>query len=242
MVTIAALAACASSPAATPAAGTTGTAAGRRNAADTARSSGGQSTAMERGVGQTVPGDPSAGRAADSSATAAVSGAAASNTFTDAGRGLAATATSDAQIVGLLHQSNLSEIAAGQLAQQRAQSADVKTFAQQMVTEHTQLDTRGSTLASQAGITPTLPDSTLPRGDAEAMTTLQGAGGGAAFDRAYVAQQIGAHQRTLALVEASIGKAQNAQLKAMLQNEVRPKVAAHLQQAQTLQRTVGTAP
>ena len=68
------------------------------------------------------------------------------------GTRLAATATSDAQIVGLLHQSNASEIAAGQLAQQRAQDAAVKSFAQQMVSEHTALDTRGNALATQAGM------------------------------------------------------------------------------------------
>ena len=136
----------------------------------------------------------------------------------------------------------MAELTSGQLAQQRAQSAAVKNFARQMLTDHTALDLRGNSLASQAGITPTLPDSTLPQQNARDEAALEAAGSGSAFDRVYVAQQVAAHQRTLALVDASLGIAQNAALKAALQSEVRPRISTHLQQAQALQRQVGTAP
>ena len=45
---------------------------------------------------------------------------------------------------------------------------------------------------------------------------LQAAAAGTAFDRAYVAQQVAAHRRTLALVDTSIARAQNAALRTML--------------------------
>ena len=160
----------------------------------------------------------------------------------ETGAGSAAMgARSDANIVALLHESNVGEIQAGTLAQQRATNSAVKSFAQQMVTEHTTLDQRGNALAQQAGIAPALPDSTLPNQQRQEASQLQGATG-SGFDRAYIAQQVAAHQRTLALVDASIPIAQNAQLKTMLQSEVRPRVAAHLQTAQNLQRQVGTSP
>lgn len=146
---------------------------------------------------------------------------------------------SDADIMGLLHESNLGEIQAGQLAQQRAVNAQVKAFATQMVTDHTALDQQGTALAQQLGITPTLPDSTLPRQQQAEMAVLT-ARTGAAFDQAYVAQQVVAHQRTLALVDASITLATRTQVRTMLQNQVRPAVVMHLQMAQQLQTTVGT--
>ncbi|HET7458725.1 MAG TPA: DUF4142 domain-containing protein [Gemmatimonadaceae bacterium] len=200
-------------------------------------------------TGAPQPGSPAV--ATRDSVPGAAAGAAGAPTGAMAGAAGAAGAAanaptlslkSDANIVASLHESNLGEINAGQLAQQRAQSSAVKSFAQQMVTDHTTLDTRGSALAASARITPALPDSTLPKSNAQDLSTLQGATAGTAFDRAYVGQQVAAHQRTLALVEASIGLARNAALKQMLQSEVRPRVAAHLQMAQDLQRTVGTAP
>ena len=157
------------------------------------------------------------------------------------GAGASMGARSDANIVALLHESNVGEIQAGTAAQQRATNAAVRTFAQQMITEHTGLDQRGNALASQAGIAPVLPDSMLPRQHATELTALQSASG-AAFDRAYMAQQVMGHQRTLSLVDASIPMASNAALRTMLQSEVRPRVADHLRHAQQLQTQVGTAP
>jgi len=71
--------------------------------------------------------------------------------------------------------------------------------------------------------------------------TAQSGGMGSpnAFDRAYVAQQVTAHARTLALVDAAISRAQQAELRTMLESQVRPSVAAHLQQAQQLQQRLG---
>jgi len=189
-----------------------------------------------------VPGSPavatrdSAGGAAGAGGAGAVGGAAGAMSAT-----ITLTPRSDADIVALLHESNVGEIQAGTLAQQRATNAAVKRFAQQMVTDHSALDQRGNTLAQQARISPALPDSALPQQQAQEATALQQATG-AAFDRAYMAQQVAAHQRTLALVDASIPVASAAALRTMLQSEVRPRVAEHLRTAQELQRQVGTAP
>ena len=60
-----------------------------------------------------------------------------------------------------------------------------------------------------------------------------------AFDRAYVTQQVAAHARTLALVDAAIQRAQQAELKTALETQVRPKVAEHLRMAQELQTRMG---
>jgi putative membrane protein len=149
----------------------------------------------------------------------------------------------DAHAVGLLHASNQAEIQAGTVAQSRTQNADVRAFAAQMVRDHTQLDQQGSALATRLGLTPTLPDSTLPRMQTEAMTALGGTAGAATpdqgFDVAYMTGQVADHQRTLAIVDAAIAQAQNAELRTALQTEVRPAVAQHLQMAQQLLQKLG---
>ncbi len=90
------------------------------------------------------------------------------------------------------------------------------------------------------------PDSTAMRMDstmARTDTTMRHAGmmHGAAgpFDAAYVAQQVAAHARTLALVDAAIQRAEKAELKTALETQVRPKVAEHLRMAQELQARIG---
>jgi putative membrane protein len=199
-----------------------------------------------QGAGQTAPGTPSSGSfggtiAPDTGGTAAGRRNSGGGAAEASASMMLGSAASDANIVALLHESNVGEIQAGTLAQQRATNGSARSFAQQMVTDHTALDARGRALASQAGITPALPDSTLPRQNMADMASLQSQSG-AAFDRAYLAQQVTAHQRTLALVDASIPMAKNAALRTMLQSEVRPRVADHLRMAQQLQGQVGTAP
>jgi putative membrane protein len=147
--------------------------------------------------------------------------------------------SSDANIMALLHASNEAEIAAGQLAQHRSTNEAVRNFAQMMVADHSALNQQGTTLATQNSITLLLPDNNLPQLHTTESSALAASEPGSAFDKAYIAQQVAAHTRTLALIDASIGKAQNAALKTMLQNEVRPKVSAHLQRAVALQAQVG---
>ncbi len=147
--------------------------------------------------------------------------------------------TSDANIFALTHESNLGEIQAGQVAQQRASDVEVQAFAQRMITEHTTLDQEGTALAQQLAVTPVLPDSNLPRLQQQELAQLSAVPAGGAFDQQYIAQQITAHQRTLALVDASIERAQAAELRAALQSRVRPHVAAHLETAQDIQGRIG---
>jgi predicted outer membrane protein/methionine-rich copper-binding protein CopC len=152
---------------------------------------------------------------------------------------LPATAN-DANIFALLHESNLGEIMAGTIALQRALNAEVRSFAQMMIAMHNVADTAGQNLALRLGVSPVLPDSTLPRIQQAEMATLAATPAGPLFDRVYISQQIVAHRRTLALIDASIPRAQRAELRAFLQDVVRPAVAAHLEQALQIQSRIGT--
>ncbi|MGZ8378723.1 MAG: DUF4142 domain-containing protein [Gemmatirosa sp.] len=152
---------------------------------------------------------------------------------------LPATAT-DANIFALMHESNLGEIMAGTVALARAQTTEVRAFANMMIAMHNTLDTAGQNLALRLGVTPALPDSTLSRIQAQEMTTLQATPAGLTFDQVYISQQVVAHRRTLALIDAAIPRAQRAELRALLQDQARPAVAAHLQQALNIQSRIGS--
>jgi putative membrane protein len=139
---------------------------------------------------------------------------------------LLGTMKTDAHAMGLLHALNQGEIQAGTVAQSRAQNADVKAFAEQMVRDHTQLDEKGSALATRLNISPMLPDSTLPNMQMEGLRALSDS-------------RVAGHQRALAIVDAAIAQAQNAELRTALQTDVRPPVAQHLQMAQQLLQKLG---
>jgi putative membrane protein len=146
--------------------------------------------------------------------------------------------TTDADIMGVLHQSNLNEINAGNLALSAASDAEVRSFGQMMVTDHTNLDQQGSALAASLGIVPVLRDTTLVRQGHQEMAKLSGKTG-TTFDRQYITQQVQDHLQTLAIIDAALQVTTNTSLRTMLQNQVRPAVASHLQLAQSIQARIG---
>lgn len=144
----------------------------------------------------------------------------------------------DAHILAAMHESNVGEIQAGEVALDKATNEAVRDFAQMMIDHHTSLDQQGTALATQLGITPALPDQRLPQVQAAELATLQATAAGNQFDRVYVAQQITAHQRALALVDAGLDRAERAELRALL-TQARPIIQTHLALAESIQDDIG---
>ena len=86
-------------------------------------------------------------------------------------------------------ESNVYEIEAGKIAQQKAQAADVKAFGQQMVTDHTAMLNEMKPIITQAGFTPPAELDERRKG---LLDNLRAANG-AEFDRVYLDQQEAAH-------------------------------------------------
>lgn len=147
--------------------------------------------------------------------------------------GIASSVRSDADILGLLKEANRAEIAAGQLAVQRSANTDVKSFGTNMITEHTALDATTDGVAAQLKITPTMPNGDLAKEQNAEIADVSGLGP-SNFGVHYMAMQVTAHTRTLALIDAFIAKAQAASVRTSLQNDVRPHIVAHLAAAQQL--------
>jgi len=128
------------------------------------------------------------------------------------------------------------------LAEGRTTNDDVLAFARVMISTHTAVNEKAAALAKRLGVTPQDNDvsRTLNQGAEEAkkkLSSLQGA----AFDAAYLQREVEFHQAVLdALDQTLIPGASNAELKALLQ-EVRPVVAAHLENAKALQKGGTTA-
>jgi putative membrane protein len=144
---------------------------------------------------------------------------------------------SQANVVALAQASNSSEISAARLAQQQATNPAVKQFAARMIQDHTLLDKQTRELARQAGIVPSLADSSQLQRDKQQLMMLSQANG-PAFDSLYVAQQVLAHQATLAMIDGGLPIVSDPALRSMLQTQARPTIEQHLQMAQQLQQSL----
>jgi putative membrane protein len=122
----------------------------------------------------------------------------------------------DAQIASIVVTANQVDIDAGKLAATKATNADVKKFAQTMVTDHTGVNKQATAL----------------------VTKLKGLKG-AEFDKAYIDHEVAYHQAVLDAVDKTlIPGAKNEELKALLV-KVRPAFVAHLEHAKHVQSTLG---
>lgn len=146
------------------------------------------------------------------------------------------TAPNDAQIAAIVVTANQVDVDAGKLAAGKTQSATVKAFAQQMVTDHSGVNKMAVDLVTKLKVKPqdNPTAQSLQKGGDDNLAKLRTLSG-AAFDKAYVDQEVTYHVAVLdALDKVLIPSASNAELKALLV-KVRPAIDAHLQHAKHLQ-------
>jgi putative membrane protein len=147
----------------------------------------------------------------------------------------------DAQIASIVVTANQVDIDAGKLASSKASSAEVKKFAQLMVTDHSGVNKSATALVTKLKVTPedNPTSQSLKAGGDSNLTSLKGLKG-AAFDKSYVDHEVAYHQAVIDAVDKTlIPGAKNAELKALLV-KVRPAFVAHLEHAKHLQSSLGT--
>ena len=150
-----------------------------------------------------------------------------------------AQAPNDAQIASIVVTANQVDIDAGKLAASMGTNPEVKKFGQQMVTDHTGVNKSAVALVTKLNVKPEdNPTSQALKGGGDKnianLKTLKGA----AFDKAYIDNEVTYHQAVLDAVDKTlIPSAQNAELKALLV-KVRPAFVAHLEHAKHLQSTL----
>ena len=124
----------------------------------------------------------------------------------------------------------LSEVQEGQAAQSKAQSPQVKQFAQRMVRDHTANNQELMNVARQSGMT---PPTTLDSTHEQELAKLK-ADSGKNFDQAYIQHQVTDHQQMISLLQTEIQSGSDPQLKAYAQKTL-PVIQEHLHLAQQLE-------
>ena len=153
-----------------------------------------------------------------------------------------AQAVNDAQIASIVVTANQVDIDAGKLAAERASRPEVKKFGELMVSDHASVNKAAVELVTKLKVTPqdNPTSQSLKAGGDKNLANLKTLKG-AAFDTAYVDQEVAYHTAVLDAVDkVLIPGASNAELKALLV-KVRPAFVAHLEHAKQIQATLGGA-
>jgi putative membrane protein len=128
----------------------------------------------------------------------------------------------------------IAEVEAGKLAQSKGHSDAVKEFGAMMVKDHEAANTKLKSIA--AGENVDLPGTSsaqqmASKGKLEVLT-------GETFDKAYIKNQITAHEKTAALFKKEIASGSDAQAKAFAK-ETLPTVQAHLKKIKEIASAAG---
>ena len=141
-----------------------------------------------------------------------------------------ALSAGDTAFVNTVAQADTEEINAAQLAETNSHSARVKSYAQQMVSDHTAANQKLASIAQSKGVTPTMtPDDA----HTQMMSQLQGEHG-RAFDRAYIQGQINDHQMVIQVLQNEAQTGTDPELKDFASTTL-PVIQHHLQMAEALQ-------
>jgi putative membrane protein len=121
------------------------------------------------------------------------------------------------------HQSNLTEIAAGQLAQSKAASQQVKDLGALFVADHTKLDQAVTQTATTLGVS--LPDA--PNAAQQAVLAQLQAASGTDFDTLFISTQMEAHMAAMSLAATEIAQGSDPAVKQVAEAAT-PVITAHM--------------
>lgn len=163
------------------------------------------------------------------SAQSAQQTSSATATTTGSGGGSVSNApAADKEFVANAGMAGLGEVQMGNLALQKSENAEVRAFAQRMVTDHGQSNAELAQLATAKGLA--LP-AELAGKHQQGYEHLQSLGG-AEFDRAYMQHMVGDHQEAVTLFQNASTSATDADIRGFAAKTL-PVLREHLTLAQT---------
>lgn len=130
--------------------------------------------------------------------------------------------------------SNMLEIEAGKLAQERGQMQEVKDYGQMMVKDHTNASNQLKQLAQQHNIV--LPDS-MSQDHQQQLQKLRDQKG-KAFDQQYMDLMVNSHEETVKLFENASNNMQDTVIQNFATSTL-PILRQHLDRARTLDQKIG---
>ncbi|MBF8757238.1 DUF4142 domain-containing protein [Pseudomonas guariconensis] len=130
-------------------------------------------------------------------------------------------------------EAGIAEVVAGNLAQEKSKSPEIKAFAQQMVTDHTKANQKLGDIArsldlstpDEAALTDKIKKVILEWRDES-------------FDKSYINNQVDAHEKAVKLFKSEASTSDKPELKSFA-SETLPKLEHHLEQAKQLQAKYG---
>jgi putative membrane protein len=131
-------------------------------------------------------------------------------------------------------QGGMAEVELGQLAEQNAQSQDVKNFGKRMVEDHSKAGDQLKQVASQSGVT--LPDE--PNAKDKATKARLSQMHGEAFDKAYMKDMVADHKEDVAEFKKESSAASNPEVKQWASDTL-PTLEEHLKMAEQVASKVG---
>jgi len=142
----------------------------------------------------------------------------------------------DPEIAHVAVTANKIDIDYAEIAQKRSRNQDVEKFAKTMASDHKAVIDQAVALVTKLKVTP--KDNGVSQKlmtDADKTKKMLESKSGAAFDKAYIDNEVAYHKAVIAAVEnLLIAQAQNAELKSLLQ-KVDPTLKAHLAHAEMIQ-------
>ena len=132
--------------------------------------------------------------------------------------------------------SDMFELKSSQLAKSRGATGEINAFADHMIADHTKTSTQLTSLMGSMNPPMSMPTSMTERHQAM-LRKVEGAGTGAAFNRAYVEAQLMSHQEAVALFSTYAQNGDNPALRTFAQTNL-PALQGHLEHAQRLQASM----
>jgi putative membrane protein len=131
----------------------------------------------------------------------------------------AAAGPTDPQIAHIAYTAGVIDVAAGKQALAKSHNEAVRAFAEEMVRDHTAVNDKALALVKKLKVTPEdNPTSQALNKGAKAELDKLAKLNGAAFDRAYIANEVAYHKTVNgALAKTLIPNAHNAELKSLLE-------------------------
>jgi len=146
----------------------------------------------------------------------------------------AAVDSADKSFLKDAYEDGLAEVKLAELAGSKTGNAEVKTFAQHMVTDHTKANAELKTLADNKKVEVPAEPSTTAKGKAKLLDGKTGAD----FDKAYVKQAVSDHEKAVKAFAKAAAQAKDADVKAFAVKTL-PTLEGHLKMVQELQSKIG---
>ena len=149
---------------------------------------------------------------------------------------------SDSEIVHVADVVNNGEIEQSQLAKTKAESPQVKRFAENMIMDHHKAEQTGAKVVKREGIIPEESATATEIADAStaALEALRATEPGPDFDRLYIERQVAQHEKVLDLLDKElIPSAANAKVESELQ-KTRGMASRHLTRALEIEQSLKT--